>query len=112
MMYIAYFTELSLQICDYAQNYDYAKIVNTRLTKIFMAIFSPDERLPSSAALTKCIVLSNLINHVRSYIREVVMQVNGKYKNTGKRQSFGEIVITGPGKGRAYRNLINALNIQ
>ena len=28
-----------------------AKIVNTRLTKIFIAIFSPDERLPSSATL-------------------------------------------------------------
>ena len=29
-----------------------AKIVNTRLTKIFMAIFAPDERLPSSATLS------------------------------------------------------------
>ena len=28
-----------------------AKIVNTRLTKIFLAIFAPDERLPSSATL-------------------------------------------------------------
>ena len=28
-----------------------AKIVNTRLTKIFMTIFAPDERLPSSATL-------------------------------------------------------------
>ena len=28
-----------------------AKIVNTRLVKIFMAIFAPDERLPSSATL-------------------------------------------------------------
>ena len=28
-----------------------AKIVNTHLTKIFMAIFAPDERLPSSATL-------------------------------------------------------------
>ena len=28
-----------------------AKIVNTRMTKIFMAIFAPDERLPSSATL-------------------------------------------------------------
>ena len=28
-----------------------AKIVNTRLTKIFIAIFAPDERLPSSAPL-------------------------------------------------------------
>ena len=28
-----------------------AKIVHTRLTKIFIAIFAPDERLPSSATL-------------------------------------------------------------
>ena len=28
-----------------------AKIVNTRLTKIFIAIFAPDERLPSSTTL-------------------------------------------------------------
>ena len=28
-----------------------AKIVNTRLAKIFIAIFAPDERLPSSATL-------------------------------------------------------------
>ena len=28
-----------------------AKIVNTGLTKIFIAIFAPDERLPSSATL-------------------------------------------------------------
>ena len=30
-----------------------AKIENTLLTKIFMAIFAPDERLPSSATLAK-----------------------------------------------------------
>ena len=52
MVYIAYFSELYLQICDYVQNDAFvAKIVNTRLTKIFMAIFAPDERLPSSATL-------------------------------------------------------------
>ena len=28
-----------------------AKIVNMRLTKIFMAVFAPDERLPSTATL-------------------------------------------------------------
>ena len=28
-----------------------AKIVNTRLTKIFIAYFAPDERLPTSATL-------------------------------------------------------------
>ena len=29
------------------------KFVSTRLTKIFIAIFAPDERLPSSATLLK-----------------------------------------------------------
>ena len=33
-----------------------AKIVNRRLTKIFIAIFAPDERLPSSATLCRCII--------------------------------------------------------
>ena len=52
MVYIAYFTELILQICDYAQKDAFdAKIVNTRLTKIFIAIFAPDEMLPSSGTL-------------------------------------------------------------
>ena len=52
MVYNAYFTELSLQICDYAQkrricreNCKYA------LDENCMAIFDPDERLPSSATL-------------------------------------------------------------
>ena len=30
-----------------------AKMVNTRLTKVFMTIFAPDERLPTSATLSK-----------------------------------------------------------
>ena len=52
MVYIAYITELIWQICDYAQKRRIdAKIVNTRLTEIFIAIFAPDERLPSSANL-------------------------------------------------------------
>ena len=52
MVYIVYFTELKLQMCDYAKNDAFVtKIVNTRLTKISMAIFAPDERLPSSATL-------------------------------------------------------------
>ena len=33
-----------------------AKIVNTHLTKIFIAIFAPDERLPSSATLDTAIL--------------------------------------------------------
>ena len=52
MVYIAYFTELILQICDYAQKRCiWREIVNMGLTKIFIAIFGPDERLPSSATL-------------------------------------------------------------
>ena len=52
MVYIAY---LLSYICKFAitrknDAFD-AKIVNTRLTKISMAIFAPDERLPSSATL-------------------------------------------------------------
>ena len=30
-----------------------AKMVNTRLTKVFMTIFAPDERLPTSATLDR-----------------------------------------------------------
>ena len=59
MVYIAHFTELILQICDYAQNDAFdAKIVNMRLTKIFIAIFAPDERLQSSATLLKRVFLT------------------------------------------------------
>ena len=43
------------EFCKFAitrKNYAFdAKIVTTHLTKIFMAIFAPDERLPSSATL-------------------------------------------------------------
>ena len=35
-----------------------AKIVNTRLTEILIAIFAPDERLPSSATLAEATFLS------------------------------------------------------
>ena len=52
IVYIAYFTELNLHICDYLhKNAFVVVIVNTHLTKIFMAIFAPDERLPTSATL-------------------------------------------------------------
>ena len=45
VVYITYFTELNLQICDYAQKRRISReIVNTRLTKIFMATFAPDEK--------------------------------------------------------------------
>ena len=52
MIYIAYFTELNLKICDYAQKDAFvAKIVNTRLTNGFMATFAPAKSLPSPATL-------------------------------------------------------------
>ena len=46
-----------------------AKIVNTRLTKIFMAIFAPNERLPSSATLLTC---SGLSKQVKYYFFEIL----------------------------------------
>ena len=53
MVYIAYFTELNLQICDYAQKRRICREnCKNALDEIFMAIFAPDERLPSSATLS------------------------------------------------------------
>ena len=52
MVHIAYYTELNIQICNYAQNDAFvAKIANTRLTKTFVAIFVLAERLPTSTTL-------------------------------------------------------------
>ena len=51
---VAYYTELNLQICDDAF---VAKIVNTRLTKVCMAIFTLTERLPTSATLVTWMLL-------------------------------------------------------
>ena len=53
MVYIAYYTELDLQICNYGQKRCIRREkVNTRLRKVFMAIFAFDERLPTSATLS------------------------------------------------------------
>ena len=47
-----------LRYCDYAQERRICcEIVNTRFTKISMAIFVPDERLPSSATLHNAYML-------------------------------------------------------
>ena len=63
MVYMAYFTELNLKIWDYAQNDAFvAKIVITRLTKGFMAIFAPAESLPSPATLF-CNMLQSWPHH-------------------------------------------------
>ena len=55
MLCIAYYTEFNLQIRNYAQKRRRwavgEKIVNTRWTKKFMAIFALAERLPTSATL-------------------------------------------------------------
>ena len=52
MVHVACYTEIILKFAIMRKNDAFvAKIVNTRLTKIFMAIFAPDERLPSSATL-------------------------------------------------------------
>ena len=54
MVYIAYYTELNLQICNYAQQRRFCckKIANTRLTETFVAIFALAKRLPTSATLS------------------------------------------------------------
>ena len=50
---IAYHTELNWQICNYVQKRRICrKIVNMRLTKIFMAIFALTERLLTTATLS------------------------------------------------------------
>ena len=52
IVYIAYYTELNLQICDYAQKRRICrKNCKYAFDEIFMAIFAPDERLPISATL-------------------------------------------------------------
>ena len=54
MVYIAYYTELNLQICNYVQKRRICReIANTRLTKVFVASFALVERLPTSATLSK-----------------------------------------------------------
>ena len=52
MVYIAYFTELNLQICDYAQKRRICR-ENSKYApdKSFVAIFALAERLPTSATL-------------------------------------------------------------
>ena len=51
MVYIAFYTELNLQSCNYAQNRRICREkANCRLTKIFMAICALAERLPTSAS--------------------------------------------------------------
>ena len=49
MVYIAYFTELNLQICDYAQKRRICRGNSVRQTKKFVAIFAFAEKLPTSA---------------------------------------------------------------
>ena len=54
MVYIAYYNEINLQICNYTQkNALVTKIANTRLTKTKVAIFALAKRLPTSATLDR-----------------------------------------------------------
>ena len=55
MVYIAYFTELDLQICDYAQKRSICR-ENSKYAQNIMAIFAFDERLPTSATLGKYVL--------------------------------------------------------
>ena len=51
MACIAYYTELNLQICNYGQKRRIRREkVNTRLKKVFMAIFAFEERLSTSVS--------------------------------------------------------------
>ena len=51
MVYIAYFTELKLQICNFAQKLRIVEDCKYALDKNFHGHFCPDERLSSSATL-------------------------------------------------------------
>ena len=51
MVYIAFHTELNCFVIKRKNDAFVAKIVNTCIKKIFMAIFALDERLPTSATL-------------------------------------------------------------
>ena len=59
MVYIAYFTELNLQICEYAQKRSICREnCKYAVAKIIMTIFAPDEWLPSSATLLIVTIIS------------------------------------------------------
>ena len=51
MTYFAYYTEMCKFAIERKNNAFAAKIVNTRLTKVFMVIFALAEMLPTSATL-------------------------------------------------------------
>ena len=52
MVWIAYYTELNVQIWIYRKNNPFvAKIVDERLTKVFLVIFALAEMLPTSTTL-------------------------------------------------------------
>ena len=56
------------------ESYTTLGIVNTRLTKISVAIFAPDERLPSSATLDAGTIFSSLTTPI------TIFQVQAAYK--------------------------------
>ena len=61
-----------------------AKIVSTRLTKICMAIFAPDERLPSSATLLLYTYIIWNSNYVQNAFWQSGMIQDGFQKNNSK----------------------------
>ena len=87
MIYIAYHTESNLQMLQLrAKDAFVSKIVNTRLTNFFLAIFALAERLPTSATLHvgKQISVNTMYHHVFEMIiidnclmREAVETVGG-----------------------------------
>ena len=64
-----------------------AKIENTRLTKIFIAIFAPDERLPSSATLHEGITATK-----RAYLYIFFFNFGNKYA-VGWGRGKGKILV-------------------
>ena len=78
------------KICKFAISHKndafFAKIVNTRLTKIFMALFATDERLPSSATLPAVLKTKP----TRSSEMNVAPDINNHLRS---RDLFGSMII-------------------
>ena len=80
MVYIAYYTELNLQICNYTQKRSVCrKNSDYMLDEIFMASFALAERLQTSATL------------IRGDLYEMVRRTLRRLKND-KSQSFFNMV--------------------
>ena len=58
MVYIAYYTELDLQNCNYVQKRRICRKNSKRLTKNFVGIFALAERLPTSGTLVVMTIIT------------------------------------------------------